>query len=70
MPSALRQSGLRSTPANQRGQDRALSVSIQADLAALRAAIVAITAKLDLDATVTGTDYASTTNPAALGTTT
>jgi hypothetical protein len=36
-----------------------------ADIAALRAAIVAITAKLDLDATVTDTNYASLCNPAA-----
>lgn len=39
------------------------------DLAALRAAIVAITAKLDLDAGVTDVNYASTCNPAALKTT-
>lgn len=39
------------------------------DLTALRAAIVAITAKLDSDGGVTDTDYASTCNPAALETT-
>lgn len=37
-----------------------------ADSAALRASIVAITAKLDADAGVTDTNYAATTNPAAL----
>lgn len=37
-----------------------------ADLTALRAAVVAITAKLDADAGVTDTNYAATCNPAAL----
>lgn len=36
------------------------------DLGVLRAAIVAITAKLDADVGVTDTNYAATTNPAAL----
>jgi len=36
------------------------------DLAALRAAIVGITAKLDADAGVTDTDYAATWDPAAM----
>ena len=40
--------------------------NIAVDLAAIRAAIVAITAKLDLDGGVTGTDYAATCDPAAL----
>jgi hypothetical protein len=40
--------------------------AVRADLAALRAAIVAITAKLDADAGVTDTNYAATTNPAAI----
>lgn len=48
---------------------RKMLESIQTDLANLRAAIVAINAKLDLDGGVTGTDFASTTNPAALNTT-
>ena len=39
------------------------------DLAALRASVVALTAKLDLDATVTDANYASLCNPAALSTT-
>lgn len=38
---------------------------INADLAALRASIVGITAKLDLDGGVTGTDFASLWDPAA-----
>lgn len=38
------------------------------DLTALRAAFVALTAKLDLDAGVTDVNYASTLNPAALKT--
>ena len=40
--------------------------AFQADIAALRAALVAITAKLDLDAGVTDTNYASLCNPPAL----
>lgn len=68
MPSA-QDSRIRSTPATQRGKVQALMVSVQADLAALRAAIVATTAKLDLDAGVTDTNYAALNNPAALKTT-
>jgi hypothetical protein len=44
--------------------------SMLADITAIRAAVVAITAKLDADAGVTDTDYASTCDPAALTTTT
>lgn len=40
------------------------------DITALRAAIVAITAKLDADGGVTDVNYASTTNPAAQTSTT
>lgn len=40
--------------------------NVQQDLANLRAAYVALTAKLDADAGVTDTNYAATTNPAAL----
>lgn len=43
--------------------------SLLTDVTALRAAILLITAKLDLDAGVTDTTYASLTNPAALNTT-
>jgi hypothetical protein len=42
--------------------------AMQEDLANLRASYVALTAKLDLDATVTDTNYASLTNPPALKT--
>ena len=45
---------------------RYLLEATRADLAALRAAVVAITAKLDADGGVTDTNYASTCNPAAL----
>lgn len=41
---------------------------VRLDLAALRASLVAITAKLDADGGVTDTNYAATTNPAALRT--
>lgn len=44
----------------------ALFNATQDDLTALRAAFVALTAKLDLDAGVTDTNYASLTNPAVL----
>jgi hypothetical protein len=44
----------------------ALDTAILADLTALRAAIVAITAQLDADAGVTDTDYAANNDPAAL----
>ena len=37
-----------------------------ADMTALRTAITGITAQLDLDATVTDTDYAANNDPAAL----
>ena len=47
---------------------RAVLDTIQADLTALRAAIVGITAQLDADATVTDTDYAANNDPAALTT--
>jgi len=45
---------------------RILLNAAQTDIAALRAAIVGITAKLDADAGVTDTTYASLWNPAAL----
>lgn len=45
---------------------RELLEAVLADNTALRASIVAITAKLDADAGVTDTNYAATTNPAAL----
>ena len=38
---------------------------VQLDLAALRVAVVGITAKLDADATVTDTNYGALWNPAA-----
>lgn len=40
--------------------------AFQADIAALRAAVVALTAKLDADATVTDTNYGTLCNPPAL----
>ena len=44
---------------------RAHSVLVVADLAAVRASIVAITAKLDADGAITATDWASSVDPAA-----
>jgi hypothetical protein len=46
-----------------------LLTSILTDLTTLRTAVTALTAKMDLDAGVSGTDYASTCDPAALSTT-
>jgi hypothetical protein len=40
--------------------------AVQADLAALRTSIVAITAQLDADGGITGTDFAANNDPAAL----
>ncbi len=45
---------------------RFLFEAILADLTAVRASVVGVNAKLDADAGVTGTDYASLWNPAAL----
>ncbi len=44
----------------------ALLNALQDDVTAIRASILLITAKLDADAGVTDTNYAATTNPAAL----
>lgn len=49
-------------------QMRHVLTNILADITAIRASILLITAKLDADAGVTDTNYASTTNPAALTT--
>lgn len=57
-----RMSGM--TARQQRGFTPVLDALI-ADNAALRASILALTAKLDADATVTDTDYAATINPPA-----
>lgn len=43
-----------------------LLLAAQADVAALRTAMVALVAKLDADAGVTDTNYAATCTPAAL----
>jgi len=43
--------------------------AVVADLTAIRAAVLLITAKLDADGGVTDTNYAATCNPAALTTT-
>lgn len=47
---------------------KALLDAILVDVTALRTSITGITAKLDLDGGVTGTDYASLHDPAALTT--
>lgn len=49
MPSASQNSRLRSSPPGHRGQLQALLVSVQADLAVLRAAVVASNTKQDTD---------------------
>lgn len=45
-------------------EEKKILTDAAAELAALRASITALTAKLDADATVTDTDYAATCNPA------
>lgn len=57
------------SPALTDPEIKKLLQSVLTDLAVLRASVVAVTAKLDADATVTDTDYAATCNPAALTTT-
>lgn len=44
--------------------------ALKADLTAVRASVVGVNAKLDADAGVSGTDYASLWNPAAMTATT
>lgn len=51
---------------NQQNDLKAALDATQTDLAVLRAAFLALTAKLDLDATIVATDFAATTNPVAL----
>ena len=57
------------TQLNQ-ASDVVLMDAVVADLTAIRAAIVAITAQLDADTGVTDTDYAENNDPEALTTTT
>lgn len=47
-------------------ESKKVLTAVAADLAALRASFVALTAKLDADATVTDTNYGATTNPPAV----
>lgn len=70
MPESIRQRLQSHSPRVEVVELRKLLEATQADLAALRASIVAITAKLDADGGVTDTNYAATCNPAALNLTT
>lgn len=54
------------THASNHADTKALLTAMLADITAIRAAVLLITAKLDADAGVTDTNYAATTNPAAL----
>lgn len=54
------------TDMRHRDELRTLLANAQTDIANLRAAVVAITLKLDSDAGVTDTNYTATCNPAAL----
>lgn len=47
-------------------ESKLVLTAVANDLAALRASFVALTAKLDLDATVTDANYGTLTNPPAL----
>ena len=48
--------------------EKKVLTAVATDLAALRTSFVTLTAKLDLDAGVTDTNYASLCNPAAMTT--
>ena len=54
------------TKLNDHADVKALMVAMLADITAIRSALVATHAKLDADAGVTDTDYASANDPAAL----
>ena len=68
IPTNFGQGGAGLTPENATGGPILATALRDAatDLGVLRAAIVAITAKLDADAGVTDTDYAATCDPAAM----
>lgn len=53
-------------PSQEQIEFKRVSNAILADMTAMHAAILGITAQLDLDATVTDTDYAANNDPAAL----
>jgi hypothetical protein len=53
-------------PTQEAIEFKRVMTAVLADSAALRAAIVGITAQLDTDGGVTETDYAATFDPAAL----
>ena len=53
-------------PAVEPTDVRVLLTAALADITALRASVLLLTAKLDADATVTDTNYAATCNPAAI----
>lgn len=57
---------LKSAISGSKAATTAVQTDLVADLTALRAAVVSLLAKLDADAGVTDTNYASTLTPAAL----
>lgn len=59
-----------STASMSHAELQALLEAVLVDMTAIRTAVVGITAKLDADAGVTDTDYASSLDPAALTVTT
>ena len=65
MPTSIRKT-CSYLPTQEAVELRATLTTVLADLAALRASIVGVNAKLDADATVTDTNYSALWNPAAL----
>lgn len=53
---------------SEHAAEQNINLALLADITAVRAAVLLITAKLDADAGVTDTNYASLCNPAALTT--
>jgi hypothetical protein len=66
VPASIKQSAQAISESGEQKEIRRMFEAGQQDLANLRAAFVALTAKLDLDAGVTDTNYGASTNPAAL----
>jgi Skp family chaperone for outer membrane proteins len=65
MPVSIKQH-FKHAPTQESIEFKRVMNAVQADLAALRASIVAITAQLDADGGITDTDYAANNDPAAL----
>jgi Skp family chaperone for outer membrane proteins len=65
MPVSIKQH-FKHAPSQESIEFKRVMNAVQADLAALRTSILAITAQLDADGGITDTDYAANNDPAAL----